>query len=231
MRKIDPDGIWVDFAAQLDEQAGFYDRSIQALPAVTDRKLATENYILTLGVLFEGYVNDLIFAYANRDCTKVMQHLEASVRDTLQPNSKASAAFVMFGEFKHRQHLKKDELRTILDPMGRNISFPTYSAVEDRAQQWLVPAHLLRFNRLTAQQKAVIDLTIAFRNNLAHRSKSSLDRLNDALDLGALHPTGLRRGVNRIQQAGNYLKSRVNGNARATLLAGLLRSSAQGIVV
>lgn len=230
MRKIDPAGVWADFAEQLDEQGAFYVRSRSVLQAASDRKLATENYILTIGVLFEGFINDLIFAYANRDCARVMEHLEASVRETLQSNQKAAAAFASFAEFKHRQHLTKDELKTILDPSGRNTSFPTHAAIEERVQQWLVAAHAARFARLTPQQKAVIDLTIACRNNLAHRSKSSLDRLNEVLDLGALHPIGLRRGVNLVQQAGNYLKSRMNGGTRALVLAGLLRASAQEIV-
>lgn len=230
MRKIDPEGVWNDFANQLAEQALFYNRCWNALTAAEDRKIATENYTLTLGVLFEGFTNDLIFSYANRDCTRVMQHLETSVRETLQSNQKAAAAFDSFAEFKTQRHLSKDELKTVLDPSGRNTSFPTYAAIEDRAQQWLIAAHVERFTRLNAQQKAVIDLTIAFRNNLAHRSKSSLDRLNDILALGALHPTGLRRGVNRVQQAGNYLKSQINGGTRATVLAGLLRAAAHAIV-
>lgn len=230
MRKIDPEGVWSDFSDQLAEQALFYSRSWAALPDAQDRKIATENYTLTLGVLFEGFINDLIFAYANRDCSRVMQHLETSVRETLQSNLKAAAAFDSFAEFKSQRHLTKDELKTVLDPSGRNTSFPTHAAIEDRAQQWLIAGHAERFSRLTAQQKAVVDLTIAFRNNLAHRSKSSLDRLNDILALGALHPTGLRRGVNRVKQAGHYLKSRMNGGTRATILAGLLRAAAHEIV-
>lgn len=230
MRKIDPEGVWSDFEKQLAEQATFYHRSWGALTDAQDRKIATENYTLTLGVLFEGFINDLIFAYANRDCTRVMKHLETSIRETLQLNQKAAAAFNNFAEFKSQRHLTRDELKTLLDPSGRNTSFPTFAAIEDRAQQWLITAHVERFTRLTARQKATIDLTIAVRNNLAHRSKSSLDRLNDVLRFGALHPTGLRRGVNRVQQAGNYLKSQINGGTRANVLAGLLEKAAQAIV-
>ena len=211
MRKINPDGVWKDFATQLDEQAAFHTHSWNVLSKETDRKIATENYILTLGVLFEGFINDLIFAYANRDCAKVMQHLESSIRQTLESNEKATAAFDSFAEFKHRLHLNKEELRAILDPSGRNTSFRDYTAIEKRAGQWLVAAHVDRFARLSATQKAIIDLTIALRNNLAHRSKSSLDRLNDVLQLGPLHGTGLQRSGNRVKQAGVYLKSRVAG--------------------
>ena len=233
MRKIDPEGVWEDFATQLDDQAAFYARSWDALTNSKDRKIATENYILTLGVLFEGFINDLIFAYANRDCARVMRHLEGSVRKILKPNRKATAAFNSFAEFKHRRHLSKDKLKTILDPSGRNTSFPNYAAIEERAKQWLVDTHVDRFTRLSATQKAVIDLAIALRNNLAHRSKSSLDRLNDVLLLGPLHDTGLQRNVNRVQQAGHYLKSRLigmNADTRAAVLAELLKQSAQAIV-
>lgn len=64
MRKIDPEGVWNDFEKQLAEQALFYNRCRNALTDAQDRKIATENYTLTLGVLFEGFTNDLIFAYA-----------------------------------------------------------------------------------------------------------------------------------------------------------------------
>ena len=233
MRKTNPIGVWDDFDTQLDEQANFHTRSWNALPTAKDRKIAAENYTLTLGVLFEGFINDLIFAYANRDCAKVMDHLEASIRGSLQSNVKATAAFDSFAEFKHWKHLSEGKLRAILDPSGRNTSFPTYAAIEERAGQWLVDAHADRFTRLSDTQKAVIDLTIALRNNLAHRSKSSLDRLNYVLQHGPLHGTGLRRNVNGVQQAGHYLKSSVagiHGSTRATVLAELLRDAAREII-
>ena len=231
MRKISPNGVWNDFAAQLDEQFAYYQNSWNALAGAEDRKIATENYVLTIGVMFEGYVNDLIFAYANRDCSKVMQHLENSLRACLQAAPKAEAAFNKFGDFKHRDHLTKAELKEILDPEGRNTSFPDFAAIEDRAQQWLAAAHAQRFANLNAQQRAVINAAIAARNNLAHRSKSSLDRLNVAFDAGALFPTGLKRNVNLIQQAGHYLKARPNnGDSRATILGRLLRNASEALV-
>ncbi len=231
MRKISPDGVWNDFAAQLDEQFAYYQSSWNTLKGADDRKIATENYILTIGVMFEGYVNDLVFAYANRDCSKVMQHLENSLRACLQTVPKAEAAFNKFGDFKHRDHLTKSDLKEILDPEGRNTSFPDFAAIEDRANQWLAPAHAQKFTNLNAQQRAVINAAIAARNNLAHRSKSSLDRLNVVFNAGALHPTGLKRNVNLIQQAGHYLKARPNnGDSRATILGRLLRNASEALV-
>lgn len=233
MRKISPEGVWEDFESQLDEQAQYYQSSWNTLNSAADRKIATENYALTIGVMFEGYINDLIFAYANRDCSRVMQHLENSVRETLSATPKAEAAFNKFADFKHRDHLTKAELKDILDPDGRNISFPNFTAIEDRAQQWLVNLHCQKFMGLSAQQRAVVNVVIATRNNLAHRSKGSLDRLNEAFAVGALYPTGLQRNVNRIQQAGHYLKSKypVNGpNTRATILGDLLKIASRDLV-
>jgi hypothetical protein len=231
MRKISPEGVWNDFASQLDQQDEYFQKSWNTLTGADERKIAAENYVLTTGVMFEGYINDLIFAYANRDCSKAMQHLENSLHSCLKSAPKAEAAFNKFGDFRHRDHLTKSELKEILDPEGRNTSFPDFNAIEERAQQWLAGAHAQRFTNLNAQHRAIINAAIAARNNLAHRSKSSLDRLNIAFDAGALSPTGLKRNVNSIQQAGHYLKSRPNnGNSRATILVRLLRDAAEALV-
>lgn len=232
MRKIDPDGVWQDFREQLRQQATHYNATWYALDSPDHRKLATENYVLAIGVMFEGFVNDLIFAYANRDCSRVMRHLEESLRASLRDNPKAEKAFEKFGEFRSRDHLSKAELKDILDPEGRNKSFPSYVEIEDRARKWLADDHCDRFVNLSAQQKAIISAVIAARNNLAHRSKSSLDRLNEAFSAGPLYGTGLRRQVNRIQQAGHFLKTRPNNadETRADILGRLLEDAAGQLV-
>ena len=190
MRKTDPDGVWRDFSEQLDEQSQYYQNSWNKLIKADDRTIATENYALAIGVMFEGYVNDLIFAYANRDCSRVMQHLDSSMRDTVSMNPKAKAAFEKLVVFNPKKHLNMTELKEILDPEGRNTSFPNFAAIEDRARQWLIDDHRDRFAGLTNQEKAVIDVVIATRNNLAHRSKGSLDRLNDVLKAELCTPPG-----------------------------------------
>ncbi|MDE2915046.1 MAG: hypothetical protein OXL68_19265 [Paracoccaceae bacterium] len=233
MRKIDPEGVWNDFSDQLDEQSHYYRRSWNTLTNAADRRIATENYALAIGVMFEGYVNDLIFAYSNRDCSRVMQHLKDSVQGAVSTIPKAKAAFEKFADFKLRRHLNKTELKEILDPEGRNISFPNFAAIEDRARQWLADDHCGKFGGLIAQQKAVIDAVIATRNNLAHRSKGSLDRLYTAFSNGALHGTGLQLNVNRIKQAGYYFKAKhpPNGaDARATILGRGLKGAAEVLV-
>ena len=233
MRKIDPEGVWHDFEKQLDEQSQYYQKSWDALTDAADRKVASENYALTIGVMFEGYVNDLFFAYLNRNCSRLMEHLERSVEGTVSQVPKAKAAFEKFANFRPRKHLNKIELKEILDPEGRNTSFPNFAAIEDRAKKWLADEHRDKFTGLNAQQRAVIDAVIAIRNNLAHRSKGSLDRLNDALSHGALHPTGLKSNVYGIRQAGLYLKAKhvLNGtDTRATVLGSHLRDAAEALV-
>lgn len=76
MQKIDPDGVRADFKTQLDEQARFYDSTWRALTRDKQRTIAAEIYILMLGALFEGCINDLIFTNAIRNCTKVMEHFK-----------------------------------------------------------------------------------------------------------------------------------------------------------
>jgi hypothetical protein len=232
MRKISPAGVLDDFKAQLADQADYYSQSWFALEDPQHRKIATESYAIAIGVMFEGFVNDLIFAYANRDCSRVMRHLEDSLKETIRDNSKVQKAYEKFGTFKIRDHLTKDELKEILDPEGRNTSFPGYVAIEDRARQWLAAEHRDRFVNLSAARKAVIDATIAVRNNLAHRSKSSLDRLNQVMAAGPLHGTGLQRNVNLIQQAGLFLKACPNNGqeTRADILGRLLQEASEQLV-
>lgn len=234
MRKIEPRNVLWDFQDQLEQQSIYYDRSWLKLTGGQERKIATENYVLAVGVMFEGFVNDLILAYTNRNCSKVIEHLENSLTEALAANPKANRAFAKFGEFKQRSHLTKNDLKEILDPEGRNTSFPDYASIEKRAKQWLAPVHRVAFLELSPQNRAVIDATIAARNNLAHRSKSSLDRLNDAFDAGPLYGTGLKRVQNRIQQAGHYLKTLPDPkvySTRADILADLLSSAAEDLVV
>ncbi|WP_157578010.1 hypothetical protein [Roseivivax halodurans] len=137
MRKIDPLGVFSDFCDQLDEQSIFYEETWEAFQAASRRKIASENYALSIGVMFEGFINDLIFAYANRDCSRVMEHLTNSLEDHLRISKKAHATFEHFGEIKERRHLTVPELRGILDPDGRNDSFRDYREIERRATQWL----------------------------------------------------------------------------------------------
>ena len=219
MRKADLGSILADFESQLEEQSDFYDETWSALPDPTHRRISAENYALTIGVMFEGFVNDLIFSYANRDCSRVMEHLQASLTEHLRTNSKAKATFEHFAEMKERKHLSMDELRKILDPEGRNTSFSDYAAIEKRAKQWLANGHRRRFQSLSAELKVIVDVVIAVRNNLAHRSKSSLDRLNCVLQSDVLEGTGLQRNVNRVRQTGIYLKTTPEaGTTRADLL-------------
>ena len=229
MRKRSPENDLQTFEKRLDEQEDYYAASWDALDEKSAQTIATENFCLAIGVLFEGYVNDLIVTYANRDCSALMGHLERGVEDALK-GRRASTAYTMFGDFRPRKHLSIIELKNVLDPEGRNTSFPSYAAVLDRTKTWLTAAHHAKFDSLTATDRAIVDAVIATRNNLAHRSASSLKRLNDAFGAGALHETGLKQNVYRIQRAGYYLKTMKEGSTRADIMADRLRHAVRKLV-
>lgn len=219
MRKINLAGVLSDFQDQLKEQSEFYNETWDVFSDPAHRKIASENYALAIGVMFEGFVNDLILAYANRDCSKVMEHLKKILAECLKNNSKAKATFEQFGEIRDPKHLTVDKLRAILDAEGRNTSFSDYDAIKKRATQWLAARHRQGFEALNHQDRAIVNVVIAVRNNLAHRSKKSLDRLNEVLLAGPLHDTGLQRNMNRVKQTGNYLKAiSTAGETRADVI-------------
>lgn len=230
MRKINPQAVWQDFEIQLTEQLDFFRRSFQALTSAQDRSISSENFALSTGVMFEGYVNDVIMAYVNKDCTQLLDHLTLSIERQL-PDGKARRGFSELGSLGQRKHLNKAQLQSILDPDGRNTSFPSYDAIHARARQWLVQEHLSKFDALDARDKAVVNLAIAVRNNVAHRSKSSLDTLNGAVAVGALYQTGLLRSAYKVGRVGVYLKAVEKGETRAVLLAKRLQAASSKLVL
>jgi hypothetical protein len=231
MRKIDPDGVLDDFKAQIQEQKEFYEWVQTKRTGNAFRRLAAENYALTLGVMFEGFINDLLVACVNIDASKFADHLKNSMAEKIRDNPKLRVAFDDYCDFSIPAHISKQNLLRLLDPEGRNTSFPNYSSMLDKAKSLLKDIHFDKFNMLEAKRRAVIDLTISLRNNLAHRSRSSFDLLNTTLALPALHPTGLKRGNNRVNDVGKYLQTRVaNGNTRISVLSAELVFAAEGLV-
>lgn len=207
MRKISPTDVKNDFIDQLRGLISFYHAGLGALSADKDRSTLTEQSLLTTAVLWEGFVSDMFIAYINRDATRFKVHLRASFDAHMKSAAKPQRVFEAFGALTFPEHLKKSDVQALADGLGNNITFPNFAELEQKANTWLVPHHASKFSGLTAQQKAVVNAVIALRNHIAHRSQRSLDAMNDALAIGALHTTGIRRTANRFHNVGAWLKA------------------------
>ena len=169
--------------------------------------------MLAAAVTWEGFVSDMFVAYINRDATRFKQHLQTSFAEHIKTADKPKLVFDKFGGITFPKHFKKADVPELADSVGNNITFPNFAELEKRAGTWLVDAHAAKFSGLTAQQKAVVNSVIALRNHIAHRSKRSLDAMNEVLANGALHPTGIKRLDNSVSNVGAWLKARPVGNA------------------
>lgn len=212
VRKINPVDLRNDFGAGIDELLAFYDR-LKIGQLKKDESLLAESVILSTAVLWEGFVNDLIIAYINRDSARFNTHMDDALKGSL--TAKQKAILDSFGSMSYPAHLKKDEIGSILDDKGNNVTFSHFSDLEDRTQSWVVPALHARISGRSNLEKTTVNVMIAVRNHIAHRSQRSYDAMNAGLNEGVLHPSGLRRGANAVSNVGSYFKSVPVGHQRS----------------
>ncbi|MDK8265652.1 HEPN domain-containing protein [Pseudomonas oryzihabitans] len=226
MRKIDQQGVRVDFESQLDNLMRFHATGLTAFTSDADQSRLAEHSLLAIAVAWEGFVSDMFIALINRDCQQFRNHLQNALNEHLRNSGKPERIFTLFGSLSIPQHLSKAQVEQLADGIGNNISFPKYEDLESRARQWLAAQDLSRFTGITAQQKAVVDTLIALRNHIAHRSQRSLDAMNRATNNGVLTPTGLKRASNRFHDVGAWLKAKPVGFAtnRLSIIMGELRN-------
>ena len=160
-----------------------------------------------MAVQWEGFINDLLIAYINRNPSRFALHLKNALED--QMSGKQKTIYQRYVTLSVPSHLKKADIQDIVDGSGNNITFSNYQLLIDRAKTWLIPADADKFSSRSKKEQAVVNALIALRNHLAHRSERSLNAMNDALGKGELHSLKLKRGQNKVHHVGAYLKSKV----------------------
>ena len=206
MRKINPADVRADFASGLADITTFYATAHAAITRDRDRTFLVESTFLSAAVLWEGFVSDLFLAYINRDATQFAQHLQNALTEAL--TDKPQRIFQNYASVNIPQHLTKEAIVSLIDPRGSNITFRNYDDLATGANRFLVVGHRAGITGLPAADQRTIDAVIAVRNQIAHRSRQSRTSMNNALNAGALHNSGLRRGPNEISQIGPWLKAR-----------------------
>jgi len=218
MRKISPQSIINDFVKQLGDIKTLYVEGIDGLSKGGDKSRLAEYSLLAAAVAWESFISDMFIAYVNSDSAQFKQHLKNSFNEHLAKHDKANTVFLKYGELEFPSHLTKADVQSLANSSGSNITFSSFALLEDRARIWLVQQHADKFARLTAPQKAVVNAVIALRNHIAHRSKRSLDAMNEALAAGALYTTGIKRQDNRFHNVGAWLKAKPVGRNESRLI-------------
>jgi hypothetical protein len=218
MRKISPQCIIGDFVEQLGDIKTFYMDGISGLSKDGDKSRLAEYSLLAAAVAWEGFVSDIFIAYINSDSAQFKQHLKNSFNEHLTEHDKANMVFLKYGKLEFPSHLTKADVQSLANSSGSNITFSSFALLEDRARIWLVQQHADKFANLTSSQKAVVNAVIALRNHIAHRSKRSLDAMNESLAVGALYTTGIKRQGNNFHNVGAWLKAKPFGRNESRLI-------------
>lgn len=205
MRTINPSNIKADFLSAIaDVRATRAVTSTQRIPAKS-RNLISEYSFLSAAILLEGYVSDLFIAYINCDGTQFTQHLTSKM--TIETKDEHAKRALNIAGINLSKHITASEIERIIDDKGYNVTFPETGKMIGAANVWLAPVHANYFTSLSASQKALLEAIRGIRNFLAHRSKSSKDRMQVCLADTNLR-TDLKRGAHNIRDVGSFLESK-----------------------
>jgi hypothetical protein len=211
MRKVDPAGVRADFEASTQDIVDFFDRTCVALSGTPTKesdisRLATTSF-LALFVVFERFLSDLFLAYLNRDFSVYQARLADRLSNSVE--DKFGQAVERLVSLKTRAHMSVDEIESIVDPDGWNLTFSSVDNLKTRADEWLGNVYATRVKSITAGEARLIETARAVRNFIAHQSSGSKSRMNDALatiEIGG-HNRHLARGLREVHAVGSYLKA------------------------
>ena len=223
MRKISPQGVKDDFNDQLGKVNTFYQSGMQNFTLADHQYTFAEHIILTVAVVWEGFLNDLFIAYVNGNPSRFETHFSDAIAKHIGTRKELERAYNSYGSIRFPRHLKKAEIIGLADKNGYNITFSRYNEIEKKAKDWLISADARRFQSRSIKEKATINALIAIRNRVVHRSQKSFVEMNKALCEVDLQNTGLERHTNKIRRVGAYLKATPGGqNTRLSIIISTL---------
>jgi hypothetical protein len=203
VRKADVSGVVRELKNELGPISNFI-KSADALPDASlkleAKKLGAEMALLAASAHWEAFLTDLITARCNRDSSVIGASAKAQIRKALVKEKANHLESFM----EIPKNLTVEQVRGLLDPSGKNLSFESAQHLVDRVKGVLAPQDAQRFAALKPSDRSSIDAWRAVRNYAAHRSSMALKHMNNVLKDPALS-TQLRRMNGEISSAGHYL--------------------------
>lgn len=231
MRRVDPEAIRRTFDAESDAVLVFYVRTVERIlktpTGKADLSRLSELVFIQAYIAFEGLLADLFRAYINRDPAAFLSETNARIAQSIKDKfGQWHADRLSFSSYRH---IASQEIPLLLDRTGRNLTFPSADALQQRAQAWLAPQFAQKFAALRHEDLLVINAAKAMRDFIAHRSAAARATMNAVLAAIPKSPptAGLGRGNKRVLSLGTFLKAPLASRGRrVTIYMGLLRSIA-----
>jgi hypothetical protein len=178
-------------------------------------RLLAEQCVLSIAVRWEAFIHDLIIAYIeDRPDTCIAFH-KGKVTQSVEAKHKGFSAWVTVTV---PNPLTRVQIEAMLDPEGRNVSAESADTLAQKANNLLAAAYARKFS-LSAADGRFLDLVIAVRNYLSHRSSGSMTILRKRLtELSTADAASPLNGT--VNSVAIYLNARPPGAAhcRAKLI-------------
>jgi|ERR1019366_2341018 hypothetical protein len=198
------------FQKRITTAFSLYDELVLAVHQKTKQKslesLLAEQFVLGLAVLWEAFIHDLIVAYIEDRSDVCIRFHRDKVTQSIEAKNKAFSKWVVI---EVPPSLTREQIELMLDPEGWNITADSAETLAKRANQLLSAPHAIKFSLADSDRKFV-DLLIAIRNYLSHRSSGSLVIMKQRIkELQKVDATSPLNGT--VTTVGAYLKARPAG--------------------
>lgn len=185
--------------------------------------LLTTQFVLSLAVMWEALVSDLMVSYVSVSPGTFLQNLEKRIDQSL--NEKFGPAVAKRIKFTAPTTFDRAVAHAFLDHKGRNLTASSAQDLADRANELLTGSLARKFS-LDIDDRMFIDLLLGIRNYLSHRSKKSLTALKKSV--ANLTPVGNNGPLSgQLTTVESFLKRNTPVNkTRATFISGRIREIA-----
>jgi len=190
--------------------------------ATLESLLATQ-FVLSVAVMWEAFVSDLIVAYVSASPGTFLQNLEKRIDQSL--NDKFGPGVAKRTKFTPPPKFNRAIAYSFLDYKGRNVTANSAQDLADRANDLLIGSLARKFS-LDTDDRIFVDILLGVRNYLSHRSKQSLAVLKKSV--ATLTSTGNNGPLcGQFTTVESFLKKNTSVNkTRATFITGRVRELA-----
>jgi hypothetical protein len=162
------------FQKRISDSLNLYDELVLAVHQKKRQQslesMLAEQCVLALAVMWEAFVHDLIVSYIEESSETCVGFHHNRVTQSIESKSKLFAKWVTIDV---PPILTRAQIELMVDPDGWNVTADSAETLAKRATQFLSAPHAIKFSLADLDRKFV-DLLIATRNYLSHRSTGSL---------------------------------------------------------
>jgi hypothetical protein len=178
--------------------------------------MVSEQAVMSLGVYWEAFVHDLMLAYIMRNPTSCVLDYKTRINQSLTAKFNVPSTWIKVNipsqiTLKHAERM--------VDPKGWNLDATSAEELRSKANQLLHSTDARNFS-LSSDNAAFVDLVVAMRNYLAHRSTSSRRVFRASVrTLQTIGPNS-RLASAPAADIGQYLKTTVSVGLRRVHVVG-----------